>query len=302
MCITKGFNLKIIKGKMLNLLKKNLTSIFKLRVIFIFWSIFHRKLQILACNNTKEPKYIVTLTSYGYRVKEILPCTLYSLFSQSELPDRIVLYLDSWSWNEDNIPEELKVFKNKGLDIRYNNEVIKSYKKLIPALKEFSNDMLITADDDCYYPKHWLKKIKERHLKEPDKIICCSAHEIVLDSHMMPLPYLRWKQRIKKIHNENLTFPLGVYGILYPPKSLNKLITNSVEFMSLAPNADDIWFWAMAKLNRTKYSLVNVGRILPISLEEQQKGLFAENARGGNDEQLKNILSRFPEIVIDPKI
>jgi hypothetical protein len=49
-------------------------------------------------------------------------------------------------------------------------------------------------------------------------------------------------------HKPESYFPTGVGGILYPPKCFHKDIADKELFLKLAPNADDIWFWAMACL------------------------------------------------------
>ena len=41
-------------------------------------------------------------------------------------------------------------------------------------------------------------------------------------------------------------FPTGIGGILYPPHSLAKEVTDETLFMKLAPTADDIWLKAMS--------------------------------------------------------
>ncbi len=243
----------------------------------------------------KSPSYIVTLTSYGHRVSKTLPYTLYSLLNQSVQPDKIILWLDSDSWNDNNLPEILKKLIRKGIEVKYCSD-IKSYKKLIPALTYYPNDILITADDDLYYPRDWFERLKTEHQNNPNAICCHRAHEITFNEEGVPLPYAQWYKCIKYVGDVNYLFPTTGGGILFPPHSLDSMVTNEKLFMTLTPNADDIWFWAMAKIKGTKYSLIKNGysNCLIVDRKEEKRGLNATNVfNGENDTQLRNVLDYF---------
>ena len=86
--------------------------------------------------------------------------------------DEIILWLsdDEFPNKEENILSNILKLKKNGLTIKWCKN-IKSYKKLIPALQEYSNDIIITADDDIYYPENWLKILYETHKQHPENII-----------------------------------------------------------------------------------------------------------------------------------
>ena len=75
-------------------------------------------------------------------------------------------------------------------------------------------------------------------------------------------------------------------------------------FLNLAPNGDDIWFWAMMVLTNVKikpierplYFLkyVNIAREVGIINEYK---LWDSNEAGYNDVQINNVLKHFPEII-----
>jgi hypothetical protein len=69
----------------------------------------------------------------------------------------------------------------------------------------------------------------------------------------------------------------------------------------LAPKADDIWFWAMAKLKGSGYALVKngySGELNDVDPGEAGKGLWIDNFYNGeNDRQMENVLNRFPALV-----
>lgn len=233
------------------------------------------------------------MTSYGNRIQTVLPYALYSLFNQKVLPDMIVLWLDRSTL----ITPILKGFQKKGLQIRFCKD-FKSYNKLIHSLICFPNDVIVTIDDDTYYQTNWFKELKLSYMKNPKKIHFNRAHEIkVQGKHIMP--YRDWRFCVTKNFNYDLLFPTGVGGVLYPPDSLSEICTDESEFLDLAPQADDIWFWAMAQLKKTKYQLVKHGLkcFFPISKQEFEKPLWHNNMlEGGNDKQIKQVFKRFPEL------
>jgi hypothetical protein len=197
------------------------------------------------------------------------------------------------------IPPVLKQLEQNGLDIRFCTG-IRSYKKLIPALTEFPDDVLITADDDAYYPKHWLRGLKNAYMNDTSKIYCYRAHEIAMGGNGDIAPYTAWRHCVKTAAHPERLFPTGAGGILYPPHALAAQCVREADFMTLAPDGDDIWFWAMAKLAGTKHEVVRkdaLTRFITIDPEEALKGLWLENVHnGGNDRQIRALLERFPDI------
>ena len=283
-----------------NILKKIIKAILPYGILWLFrklnvkyFGIFYRKpVKPLKKISANSPRFIITLTSYGKRVKEKAPYAIHSLFNQSVQPDKIVL----WLAHGTRIPGKLKRLEKMGLEIRFCDD-IKSYKKLIPALSEFPNDILITADDDIYYPANWFKLLKETHLINPEKICCHRAHEICLDENKNIIPYTQWRFAVKAIEYSKRLFPTGVGGILYPPHSFNEDIFNLSKFQTLAPTADDVWFWAMARHNGKEFVLVkdNINTMLVIGINDD--GLQKINLFGNkNDEQIKNVIKAYPDV------
>lgn len=125
-----------------------------------------RPLYGLNVADSRKHKVIVSLTSYGRRVSAVLPYTIYSLLRQTYKPDVIILWLDYDSWNERNLPSSIRKLQKYGLTIKFCND-IKSYKKLIPTLKLYPDEIIITVDDDIYYKKNMV----ERLIKSIKKIL-----------------------------------------------------------------------------------------------------------------------------------
>ena len=248
--------------------------------------------QLGSAKSTDQVHYIVTLTSYGKRVKSTAPYTVCSLLNQTVLPDRIIL----WLANGTPIPPILKELMKKGLEIKYCED-IKSYKKLVPALKQFSDDVLITADDDVYYPANWFEQLRNAYNNDTTKIYAHRMHRISFDENHKILSYSKWQHAVIGREGGGELFPTGRGGILYPPHSLDARCCETESFMNAAPAGDDIWFWAMAKLKGTEYGLVNNGCTYFPDVAPNNDGLFIKNVKGGNDCQIKNVIKRFPELL-----
>lgn len=247
--------------------------------------------------NSNGPSLIVSLTSYGRRVDQTVHLTLISLLFQSKKPDRIILWLDKNAWRESNLPNSLKRLLKYNIEIKYCDD-IKSYKKLIPTLKEFPNDIIITVDDDVVYKRRIIEKLYCSYLNAPNRIHCTVAHKPILDNSGEVLPYRNWQHNIL-YPEKGIIFPVGVGGILYPPYTLHHDVLNRDLFLSLSPRADDIWFWCMALKAHSLHTLVDM-RIsyYPIDLWYQffhkEAALSNDNLKeGNNDWQLSNLLKYY---------
>ena len=118
--------------------------------------------------NISKPEVIVSLTSFpaaiSYAAKAIR-----SVLQGSVLPDKVVLYLTVSQFGESGIPQELQKLAadNPLFEIRNYDRDIRSYRKLIPALKDFPDAVIVTIDDDVAYHENMLR----------DLLPPCQAHE-----------------------------------------------------------------------------------------------------------------------------
>lgn len=252
----------------------------------------------------RNPKVIVSLTSYPKRINDI-QYTLFSIFNQSFKPDKIILWLaeEEFPKKEMDIPRSILNFKKLGLEIKWC-ENIKSYKKLIPSLKEYPNDIIVTADDDIFYPKDWLKKLYDNYLEYPECIIGQRARKMCFDDNDEIDSYNNWKMIENEEYPSFLNFLTGAGGSLYPPNSLNQQVFDKELFESLCPTGDDIWFWGMAVINKTKFRIMsdNLALLTYVS-PAQEVGLLGNNdtlwhinSQGKNDDYIKKVIEKFPEI------
>lgn len=108
-------------------------------------------------------RLIVTLTSYGQRL-HTLPVVLDSIYAQSVPPDKVVLNLA----RDESIPDEVQQYiDGKGIEIFYTKNT-KVYKKLIPTLRRYPNDLVMSIDDDWIYPKEMIEEFLDVHKRYPN--------------------------------------------------------------------------------------------------------------------------------------
>ena len=115
----------------------------------------------------REQKIIISLTSFPERIKYVSK-TICSLLDQTLKPDMIILWLadEQFSNKEKDLPESLLKLRKYGLTIRWYKD-IKSFKKLIPAILEFPDDIIIAVDDDFYFERNLIELLYSSYQKNP---------------------------------------------------------------------------------------------------------------------------------------
>jgi len=209
----------------------------------------------------QKKQIIVSLTSFPAAIPYAKDA-IKSILVGNTLPDKVVLYLTFSQFKDSKIPLELMALANNNplFEIRNYKEDIRSYRKLIPALNDFPNEIIVTIDDDVRYHKNMLRRLLSRHKKYPNAIIGHRIRRIKLNAR-----YRKWKcykrvsllTRSFKPSYRNLQ--IGVGGVLYPPHSLSEEMLEPEIFMELAPTVDDIWFWAAAVAKGTKIAPIPFG-------------------------------------------
>lgn len=268
---------------------------------------FRNKIKWSLCSNKKgwigitdkkrKVKIIVSLTSFPARIDGV-DITLKSLLMQSLKPDEIILWLakEQFPAKENGLPDKLLGLRKYGLTIYWCND-IRSYKKLIPALRMYPEDIIVTADDDVYYEGSWLKRLYLGYLQAPDCVHCHRISKFYIDHN---------EYRMKKGEFELYPCPsylhklTGVGGVLYPPHILNKEVLDEEKCRKLAPTNDDIWFWLMAVLNGAKINVVrnNIPRIEAV--KGTQEGECLNKLNDSGDELLwkdfYRMLEAYPQL------
>ena len=199
-------------------------------------------------SNSRHPQIVVSLTSFPAAIPYAIHA-IQSILDGTTLPDKIVLYLTFSQFVETGIPQNLLDLakENSLFEIRDYPVDIRSYRKLIPALKDYPEDIIVTIDDDVFYDKNMLRDLLRVHKKYPKVVVAHRVRRIVLNA-----PYRKWRKYkyydffFRKYIHSYRSMQTGVGGVLYPPHSLDEKMLNPELFMEMAPTNDDVWFWAAA--------------------------------------------------------
>ncbi|MDR2412565.1 MAG: hypothetical protein LBD66_03090 [Holosporales bacterium] len=253
----------------------------------------------------KTPRLIVSFTSFPDRIQEVF-AVAYSLLTQSLKPDIVLLWLaeEEFPHKEQDLPEDLLRLCPLGLSICWCENLL-SYKKLIPALKQYPEDIIVTADDDIFYPPDWLAPLYTAYLNDPT---CIQAHAAFIacnhEGEILPLSarkLLLWFERTTPSAYHHC--PIGGPGILYPPHSLHADVVHAEVFLEKCPANDDEWFWAMAIRQRTKIHCLNrsCGPLRFIDPKRQyglcgRSTLFRFNQSAAGDLQRTSIPALYPDM------
>ncbi|MDL2213353.1 glycosyltransferase [Bacteroides sp. OttesenSCG-928-D19] len=245
---------------------------------------------------------IVSLTSFPAAIPYAMGA-IQSILEGSVLPNKIVLYLTFSQFPEGKIPQELQELSNSNpiFEIRNYDKDIRSYRKLIPALSDFPDAIIVTIDDDVWYHKNMLRNLMRLHKELPHAILAHRAKRLQLNT-----PYRKWKKYrwysffTKRLHVSYTNIQTGVGGVLYPPHSLNSEMLDPAIFTKIAPTTDDIWFWAAAVANETKIVPVPFGHNKPRGLKKPRElSLKTTNFKSKTDLNrlaLDKIIEKYPII------
>jgi len=191
----------------------------------------------------KAAHVVVSLTSFPLRIGK-LHQVVSSLLDQSMQPGKIVLYLPLSEFPSRSVPRPLSRLEGAQFEIRFVSDNLHSYNKLLPAIADFPGTWIATTDDDRLYPVNWLECLLKSAAENPCTIICAGGRRMVVKDGQF-LPYGDWPAD-ESPRRSFLLLPVGTWGVLYPPGSLDRTIGDPDLIRKLALLNDDVWFKAMS--------------------------------------------------------
>lgn len=242
-----------------------------------------------------EKEIIVSLTTHSYRINDVY-LAIESIMQGTMLPNRIILWISDERKNVP-LPITLQNQIKRGLEVRYCRD-IRSYTKLVPALKEFPESAIITIDDDIIYPIDMLEHLVNAYNQTHDCICAHWVHTTPKDLLENYTSLLNWPTVKEPVEDSPLLFYEGFGGVLYPPNSLDAEVFNEDVFLNICKYADDVWFNAMSlkKGTKVRYAHPRPGLIQLIGNPEVQ-GIALRNVNSNgeilNDVQIKAVYKKY---------
>jgi glycosyltransferase involved in cell wall biosynthesis len=207
----------------------------------------------IACYTFKKicpENIIVSFTSWKKRIN----CCSHIvdlMLKQTMCPNKIILNLstDEFKNKELDLPKELLEKQNSIFEIYWVTKNTRVYKKIIPTLNRFPNDIIITVDDDIEYPSDYIETMYETYVYYGKK---------------HPIAAFKNKEPNYDVYRHSGGFSL-IKGDFFK-NYLNELYDNVVlkNGIDVMENDDDIYFYA-SLLAKTAYKIVNDDYLLKIN-------------------------------------
>jgi hypothetical protein len=236
---------------------------------------------------TESSGPVISMTTYGKRSEKVY-MAIESIARGDLLPSRLILWIDEEGLFN-NLPATICRLQKRGLEVKLCNSYgpHTKYYPYVESEETFSTP-LVTADDDMFYPKYWLRKLVEANLQYPENVNCFWGHVMAINDKGIG-NFLHWKQ-CESIQPSFRHHAAGVTGVIYPPAFLEVLKRVGTAFEACCPKADDIWLHVQAL--RSGYKVRQIVPHLPYFLFRgipgtQHTALCYDNVDGiGNDRQI----------------
>ncbi len=252
-----------------------------------------------------EGDIIVSLASYPPRINTAW-MAIDSIMRGSVRPARVILNLSQVefpSGDVESLPSSLKRYIPLGLEVRFHEEHLRSHNKYFHAIQENPSSIIITIDDDLYYPKTIIESLMAIHKEYPDAVCANRAMKITFDERGEYNTYKSWQRVIEPHAPSHLVTALGYGGILYPASQFTKgELFDPEAIKELCYTADDLWLKALEIKSGVK---VAAGRQIPhppeirlsrrVSLQSINHVVIGEGerAKSVNDTQWDSVDKRY---------
>lgn len=249
----------------------------------------------------RKPRLMVSLTTTQDNINNA-HYSLYSLLNQELKADKVILWLNKNDFpNEElDVPKNVLKLKENGLSLRFCEDY-KQYNNIIPIITTYPNDIIITANDNVYYPQNWLKILYNDHKSNPDTILAHKAKLVSLkdDNTFNKYEELPYNEDEKNPTYHNLANTEA--GVLYPPNTISENICNEKKFNEYDDNIN-AWLWAMCVLNHKKIKLTKnklEDDLIYVNPLLETDILNNSNLKQDNnmDTIINNIVNKYPEII-----
>lgn len=276
---------------------------------------------ILRAIRRRHPKIIVSMTSYPARI-DTVHLAIRSLLAQKTLPDKIVLWLCEADFpnREADFPQSLLDVLWHDVEVRWVDTDLKPHKKYFWALQEFSEDYVITTDDDLLYRNTMISDLLAAHAEHPDAIAAVRTHLIMFNEDGTRTPYEQWIYEAPHYYPKLIGVPsMRIFatngaGTLYPPHLMPAATFDVQEIKKTCLTADDLWLKVMQVKAGIPVVAATGDQLLNyIPGTQGEEALCHRNTESGvnnivlatilDELEQKNMLSKtFDELVADPAL
>ena len=191
------------------------------------------------------PDVVVSMKSYPARIRHAW-LAIESLFRQNRSGYIVVLVLVQSQFPGGRLPRSITRLVKRGLTILWIQEDGKSFDHLWPAYSAYPKASIISVDDDKFFPPNLVSTLCNHSESAPGTIIGARGWEMITQDGRVKFG-AGWVRAGSQSPSLKLFMPPG-NGSLYPPGSLPKDTGDHDLRRTICPNADDVWYWAMARI------------------------------------------------------
>lgn len=229
-------------------------------------------------------KVIVSMATIPCR-KDRLKRNIPSFKNQTYPFDMLIInVLDNLTEEDYQFYEELKKMDSR-IVINKADGKWRSCNKLIPTLKRYPDDIIITVDDDIYYPNESISTLMQQYELTPDCIIAQDVHPISLERNNTYINHSFPPLNVRLMQKE-----WGKYVTcccLFPPHVFDGSdIFDFDKMMAITKGQhDEVWFWINSMLNGVQCVGLNYvrnfwGETLTNDWDADALRLCKENSKG----------------------
>lgn len=247
-------------------------------------------------NREKRDEIVVaSLTSYPARINCVW-LVVKSLFLQTYKPDRVILWLAEEQFPTKELPRNLTIMQNYGLEIKWVKDIYGHKKYRVPVMEQTSNEVVITFDDDIVYSPKCIERLMAVHKKHPNSLVCERGQTYDDKKECNPG---RWKTIsdtgvIVPTYSMN---PSPGGGCLIPFGAFHPDAVKEECFRRLAYKNDDLWYMFMCAANKTRMIKTRkYHKIFSLVEGSQIEQMATENVMGNqNNVVMEGLKKAYPE-------
>lgn len=193
----------------------------------------------------------VNLTT-TYQRLHLCRIALTSLLLQTRLPDRIHLWVSRESYLRDRgiadtgaleeLLDALPAAHRERVQIRWVSNT-GPYRKLIPMLREAgAEDVLVTADDDIFYGRDWLKLLLKNFEQAGGQPVAARVRKKAFNFLGGKTSYLYWNVITEaSVVADDFVITFGGGAVLTASMFRAEDIVSEA-YLDMSPTADDLWY------------------------------------------------------------
>lgn len=238
---------------------------------------------------------IVSMTTIPKR-KERLTDNLPSLLNQSFKYDKLVINIDDNLSEEDYKWYESLKEKDNRIEINKCESRWRSCNKLLPTIKKYPEDVVITVDDDIYYPVDTIKLLVETYEKNKD---CIITHEINPISFNRDMTYVSYENAYDVMLLQREWGKYFSNCCLFPPHVFDGSDLFDFDKMMECTNGthDELWFWVQSTINGVQCIGLNYVRsFAPEMLKQYEEGEYQLTTFNNTSEKIEGYMKKINDM------